>query len=453
MPRHPSPAPSSQWTSSSRLRLGRDRSTFTLYALLGAWGYFLYGFGPVVSLLRDEQHISRGLASMHSTAFAAGAVVGGIVTPRLVRRYGRPATIWWATAAVSMAVVALCAFRAVPLTIASAFAVAIAGTTLLSGLVAGLSDHHGDAAPAAISEANAAACAAGAMAPLLIGASVGAGWTWRPGLGLVIVLFALLTLASIVARVRLPDVAMSERAGAAASDRSAARRRRQAPSEQANQMSQRLSRAYWLAFTVISLCGSVEMCVNLWAADLLRSRAGMTPADAAASVAAVVGGMFLGRAFGGRLALRYRTTGLLLAALGLSAVGFGVFWLATLPGVAVAGLILIGLGNALHFPLGISLALRASDGRPDLAASRASYAMAIAFGVAPFLLGVLADATSVQVAFLLVPALLAAAALSVRRLERELARTSSDPRGQIRGPQVDDRDTQLAQQVPQQRQG
>ncbi len=436
MPRHLSPAPGSQWTSSSRLRLGRDRSTFTLYALLGAWGYFLYGFGPVVSLLRDEQHISRGLASMHSTAFAAGAVVGGIVTPRLVRRYGRPATIWWATAAVSMAVVALCAFRAVPLTIASAFAVAIAGTTLLSGLVAGLSDHHGDAAPAAISEANAAACAAGAMAPLLIGASVGAGWTWRPGLGLVIVLFGLLTLASVVARVRLPAAAMSERASAAA-----------------NQMSQRLSRAYWLAFTVISLCGSVEMCVNLWAADLLRSRAGMTPADAAASVAAVVGGMFLGRAFGGRLALRYRTTGLLLAALGLSAVGFGVFWLATSPGVAVAGLILIGLGNALHFPLGISLALRASDGRPDLAASRASYAMAIAFGVAPFLLGVLADATSVQVAFLLVPALLAAAALSVRRLERELARTSSDPRCQIRGPQVDDRDTQLAQQVPQQRQG
>ena len=224
-------------------------------------------------------------------------------------------------------------------------------------------------------------------------------------------------------------------------------------SEQSNQSSQRLSRAYWLAFAVISLCGSVEMCVNLWAADLLRSRAGMTPADAAASVAAVVGGMFLGRAFGGRLALRYRTTSLLLAALGLSAGGFGVFWLATSPGVAVAGLILIGLGNALHFPLGISLALRASDGRPDLAASRASYAMAIAFGVAPFLLGVVADATTVRVAFLLVPALLAAAALTVRRLDRELARTSSDPRCQTRRPQVDDRDVELAQQVPQQRQG
>lgn len=426
----------------------RDRSTLTLYALLGAWGYFLYGFGPVVSLLRDEQHISRGVASLHSTAFAAGAVIGGILTPRLVRRYGRPATIWWGTAAVCLAVVALCAFRALPLTVASAFAVAVAGTTLLSGLISGLSDHHGDAAPAAISEANAAACAAGAMAPLLIGASVGAGWTWRPGLALVIVLFGLLILATVVWRVRLPVVAALEAAPTKAVVLEAASVEVD-PASVVVPRTSRLSRAYWLAFTVISLCGSVEMCVNLWAADLLRSRAGMTPADAAASVAAVVGGMFLGRAFGGRLALRYRTTDLLLAALGLSGGGFGVFWLATSPGVAVAGLILIGLGNALHFPLGISLALRASDGRPDLAASRASYAMAIAFGVAPFLLGVVADATSVRVAFLLVPALLAAAALTVRRLNRELARAASDPGDQPGWPQVEDRDSQLTEQVPQ----
>ena len=319
----------------------------------------------------------------------------------------------------------------------SAFAVAVAGTTLLSGLISGLSDHHGDAAPAAISEANAAACAAGAMAPLLIGASVGAGWTWRPGLALVIVLFGLLTLATVVWRVRLPAVAAALEAAPTRMVVLEAASVEVDPASVVVPRTSRLSRAYWLAFAVISLCGSVEMCVNLWAADLLRSRTGMTPADAAASVAAVVGGMFLGRAFGGRLALRYRTTDLLLAALGLSAGGFGVFWLATSPGVALAGLILIGLGNALHFPLGISLALRASDGRPDLAASRASYAMAIAFGVAPFLLGVVADATSVRVAFLLVPALLAAAALTVRRLNRELARTASDPGDQPGWPQVE----------------
>ena len=104
MPRHPAPSPAppsgSQWTAAPRrLRCGAT-GDLHLYALLGAWGYFLYGFGPVVSLLRDEQHISRGVASLHSTAFAAGAVIGGIVTPRLVRRYGRPATIWAGSAAV-----------------------------------------------------------------------------------------------------------------------------------------------------------------------------------------------------------------------------------------------------------------------------------------------------------------------------------------------------------------
>jgi hypothetical protein len=44
------------------------------------------------------------------------------------------------------------------------------------------------------------------------------------------------------------------------------------------------------------MCGSVEVSVNLWSADLLRERAGMDPGHAAAAVSAVVGGMFLGRA-------------------------------------------------------------------------------------------------------------------------------------------------------------
>jgi MFS family permease len=82
----------------------------------------------------------------------------------------------------------------------------------------------------------------------------------------------------------------------------------------------------------------------------------------------------------------------------------------------VAGLVICGIGNGLHFPLGISLALRASAGQPDLATARGSYAMAIAYGVAPFALGAFADRVGVRWAFLLVPLLLVAAAAVTTRL-------------------------------------
>ena len=67
-------------------RLVRDRLTWVIYVQLALWCYFLYGFGPVAPLLRDEQHISRSLASLHGTAFAVGGIVGGAVIPALTRR-------------------------------------------------------------------------------------------------------------------------------------------------------------------------------------------------------------------------------------------------------------------------------------------------------------------------------------------------------------------------------
>jgi fucose permease len=389
------PADAPQWPI--RPRLVRDNPTLLLYALLAVWGFFNYGFGPVVALLRDEQHVSRGLASLHSTAFALGAVIGGLITPRLVGRLGRPTTMWWGVTGICAAIAGLCLLRPLPATLACAVLVALAGTLMLSGLVAGLSEHQGAAGPAAISEANAIACATGAAAPLVIGATVSAGWTWRPGLAVAAAMFVVVGLVAMLRGVRLP-------AARTVSDAS----RSQAPG--------RLPRAYWLAFTVMALCGSVEVSINLWAADLLRSRAGLSVADAASGVAAIVGGMFLGRLAGGWLALRFRARSLLFAALATSALGFAVFWAATTPAVALTGLVVCGLGNGLHFPLAISLALEASDGQPDLATARGSYAMAIAFGAAPFALGALADGIGVRWAFLLVPLLLGAAAVMTARL-------------------------------------
>jgi fucose permease len=379
--------------------LRRDSPTLLIYGINAVWGWVNFSFGPVVSLLRDEQHVTRGMASLHSVAFAAGAMVAGAVNPTVVRRVGRPATMWLGLAGASAMIIAFCAVRPLAATVSVVVGLSFFGTILLSGAISALGDHHGDAAPAALSEANAAGCATGVIAPMAVGAAVAAGWTWRPALAVVLLAFAALAAVAFFRGVRLPHASSST------VDSLAARP---------------LPRTYWLVFAAMSLCGSVEVSTGLWAADFLRQRTGLSPADAAAAISAIVFGMLVGRVAGGRLALRFEITSLFLTAISVSLLGFVTFWLATTPVVGVAGLGVLGLGLALNYPLALSLQLRHSDSQPDLAASRSMYSAGIAFGAAPFALGALADAAGVRAAFLLIPLLLAGAAcfvLLVRRYE------------------------------------
>jgi fucose permease len=123
--------------------------------------------------------------------------------------------------------------------------------------------------------------------------------------------------------------------------------------------------------------------------------------------------MFAGRLLGGRLALRFGAGWLLLAAIAVTLVGFAGFWFSTRPVPALAGLLVVGFGIALQFPLGTVRAVAASAGRPDRAAGRLSIAAGLASGVAPFVLGALSDSVGTHTAFLLVPALLAGATVGI----------------------------------------
>jgi fucose permease len=181
---------------------------------------------------------------------------------------------------------------------------------------------------------------------------------------------------------------------------------------------QALPGAYWLAWTMMVMTGAVEIVLSLWTADVLREEISFTPAAASAAVSAILLGMLVGRAAGARVALRLRPMPLYFAALGLSLLGFVVFWLATTPGLAVAGLIIVGLGNAMHYPLAIAVALAVAPGQADRAAGVASYGMGLSFGVGPLMLGLLADEVGAHAALLLVPVFLAGAAALAWRLSR-----------------------------------
>ncbi|WP_432985711.1 MFS transporter [Dactylosporangium sp. CA-233914] len=363
-------------------RLVRDRLTWVMYAQLALWVYFLYGFGPVAPLLRDELHISRTLAGLHGTAFALGGVLGGLALPALTRRLGRARLIWIGLGCISAAAAGMYAAHHLALTLTFATLASIGAALTVNAINAGLTDHHGTAAPAAISEANAAAATLGLVAPLVVGATFAAGWGWRLGLVVVVVPVVLVGLYVRATGVRPPEPAGfgQPRAGA-----------------------RPLPPAFWLALTSLFATGSIEICLTLWGSDVLRAHAHVSAGVATAALSALIAGMVAGRLAGGRLLLIFRPARMLLVALAVTLAGFAVFWMTTVPWLAVAGLCVCGAGMGLHYPLGIGLALAHSDGQPDLAAARASFAVGIAFGVAPFALGALADRTGPHTAFLLVP--------------------------------------------------
>ncbi|MCP2325460.1 fucose permease [Hamadaea flava] len=385
----------------------RDRVTWLIYAQLGAWGYFLYGFGPIVPLLRDENQVSSAVAGLHSTAMAAGSMIGGAIAPYLLRRFGRGHAIWASLGGVVACVVAFAALHGLEYTLPLAGIITIFGIVLITGVVAALNERHGAAAPAAITEANAAATGAGLIAPFVIGLTVSAGAGWRPGLLSLVAVIGVLALVAFAFRVRLPAGEVVAGPGP--------RRRRP------------LGRAYQLAWIMMAVTGSIEAGLSLWAADLLRDRDGMSAGAAAQAISAIVAGMFLGRFVGARLSLRIAPLRLYLAALITSAAGFAVFWTTMTPAVAVAGLLLLGLGNAMHYPIAIALALRVAPDQPDRAAAVASYSMGISFGAGPLVLGAAADLIGVRLAFLIVPLLLIAAGALAWRLGRAMVQPAAVP--------------------------
>ena len=396
--------------------LARDRLTWLTFTQLGVYGYFLYGFGPSVPLLRDELGVSNAISGLHGTALAAGAVLAGVGWPVLAGRLGRPATLRLGLLGLTAGVLAYCLVPLLPVTLAGGLVCGFFGSLVVTGCTVVLAAHHGPAAPAAMSEANAVAAGTGLIAPLLVGAGVSAGLGWRPGM---LVAAAVAVAVWVVSR-RTGRAAGA--AGAAGAGGPAEMAPGAAPAggdvEAAQDMPGRLPARYWLAWAVLVLCIGVEFAMTFWAADGLREHTGASPAAATAGVTAIVAGMFAGRLGGGRVALRVRPALLLLAAVGLTAAGFAGFWLSTAPLAALAGLAACGLGISLQFPLGAALAVQASGGRPDRGAGRVSFAAGLASGVAPFALGALADRVGPHAAFLLVPVLLAGAAGCVVALLR-----------------------------------
>ncbi|WP_084965689.1 MFS transporter [Thermoactinospora rubra] len=366
----------------------RDRPTWLIYLQLGTFATYLYGLSAALPLLRAEQGVSQAVAAMHGTSMAVLGVLAGLALPALTRRFGRRAVTWIGLAGMNAGVLLVVLTSALPLTILGYGLASGFGSITLYCSMAALNDHHGPAGPAAISEANAVGVTVGIGASFVLSAAAQSTLGWRAALLLTPILTVALALT--MGRVwvsRAAPAAVAEDAGA----------RPYVPWR------------FYAAGAVLFCCVAVEFSYNLWAAELFTVNTGLSKAVAATGVTALTAGLAVGRFAGARLALRLRPAPLLVGALALTCGGWLVFWAASVPALAYAGLVVSGLGIALHFPLALSGVIAASGGRPDHGSAVASIWASVAVGVGPLVLGALADGLGTRTAFLMVPVLIALA--------------------------------------------
>jgi predicted MFS family arabinose efflux permease len=389
--------PVSTKTPAPAVTLVRDRPTWLVYLQLATFATYLYGLSAAVPLIRAEFGISQAQAGLHGTGMAIGAIATGLALSTLARRYGRRAVTWAGLAGMCAGMLIVATGQSLLFT--------LIGYTLASGLasmslylsMAVLNDHHGPAGPAAISESNAFGVTAGIATTYIFSLTAGSALGWR--FAMIIPVLATGLLALLMGRVWFP-----------------AQPPPPAPAKDAPRVP--YGWRYHVSGAVLLCCVATEFTFNLWAAELLAQRTGLSVAAAATGLTAMLTGVAIGRFGGARLLLRYSPSVMLLGALAVTLAGWALFWTSSSVPLAYAGLALSGLGISVQFPLALSGIIDASRGRPDQASGAASIWASVGVGGGPLILGALGDVFGTHRAFLFVPLLIVLAGVGVLTTSR-----------------------------------
>jgi MFS family permease len=353
------------------------RDAWPSYAAIAAVGYVVYGVGAVSPYLRTQLGLTDAEVGLHSSAMAIGLVLSGFLAAALDRRLGEVTVRGAGVATLAVAVIVLAVGPALGATLGAALLVGLGAGTLLGYANALLARPGGRLARVRVARANVWAMVSAFVCPVVLASASGSGLPW--GLGLLPAL-GLLVIVALDLRAG-PRLVRASRTGDKAS----------------------LPLGFWLAWAFLVSVIAVEFSIVFWGATLVERQTGVTT-----EVATLLGGLFLGGMFVGRLGQsrglgtggdirRSAATGVVLAGTGAS-----IAWVSTEPMVSGAALFLAGLGVAGLYPLGVAAALGAAPGRLTLAGTRVTLASGTAILIAPLALGAAADAAGVPVAWGLV---------------------------------------------------
>jgi fucose permease len=373
----------------------RDRVTWACYLVLALFTYFLSIQGNIIPFLRDEFALSYREVSLHPAALAAGLVICGLFGERAVAQCGR-------RGALALGLVGVCGGAAL-LGLAHTASASVAGCLLMGapgGLIlvvapAVLAERHGANRSIALAEANAGSYIASLTATVAMGLFTAIGLNWRNGLALGVEL----TAVALARHAGDPIPAARPHGGSGAG---------------------RLPAAYWAYWATLFCVIALEYCTLLWSPEVFERVQGLSRASAAAMAAAFPAAMLTGRLFAAPLLRRVSAQRLFLASLALTLPGIALYVGVRQPVLSVVGLVVLGLGTALLYPLTLGFAFGVAGRLADAASARASLASGVAILVMPMALGALADGLGLRLACLFLPVLPAVGALcfvSARTLE------------------------------------
>lgn len=349
--------------------ISRDQFTWLTYFMLGCYSYLLNGMGPIIPFLRAELKMSYTLSSLHSSAFAVGMLLAGVLADRCIGRFGRRAVFWWAAFGMSGSALFFILVPHPAFTIVSALLIGTIGSFLLVIIPSMLSERYGNLRAVALSEANVVASLSGACAPMVVSLFVKLHLGWRGAL--VAMLLMVAVLWAIFKNATFPEAAIASK------ERSSER--------------QKLPRLYWAWWSVLVLGVAVEFCMIFWCATFLEVERGLPRATAAFSVSIFLAAMVVGRLGGSMVSRRFSSYQIILGSMIASLFGFVLHWGSHALVLSLLGLFLAGVGVANLYPQLLSLAVGSAGALTDMASARASLASGTAILSLPLLLGAFAD--------------------------------------------------------------
>lgn len=355
----------------------RNRVTWLAYLMLAYIAINQSILGPLLPSLRGELALNYTQGGLLPAALAIGLIFSGLLSDWLARHFGRRVVFWGGSIGLVLSVVMLGLGHSFESIFIAALGMGFGSSLTQVMIQALLSDQHGERRAIAFTEANVAASLSTTITPFIIGgmATLRLDWRMIPLLPLLLLTF----LGIFFHRDAIPDSRRIQTESAIGKTR--------------------LPFFFWLYWMVLFLVVAVEMAIAVWATDFLANIAGLGRANAALAFSAFPAAMLTGRSLGSRLTQHWSSQTLLPIALGVTLIGFPVFWLARSATLNVFGLFIAGLGIANLYPLTLSIAVGIAADQSNQASARASLAVGTALLGVPLFLGWLSDRIGIRIAY------------------------------------------------------
>lgn len=368
-------------TQNSESKLIRTPFVWSLYLILGLFSFMLSMIGPMVPYLQAEFGMSYTMAGLHQSAFAFGMVVMGFFATNVIKKLGITVSLWGGMGVMLIGLLVMILAPVPALTLSGVLIMSLSGTISLSATQTSFATFPSHHRSKAIMEGNVMASALTMLVPVVLFIGSKTFLSWR-----------------IVFPTMLASVALSASFGLNATKKHQGTR-----DEKADAGGGKLGAGYWRMWILVFLGVTVEWAISFWCMTYLLGLPGNSIGLAAAGTVLLGFSAVSGRFISSRINHKFSDRQLMLIVMALVLIGFPLYWLRATVTLTFIGLALCGLGSSVFYPLGLSMSFHHAPGNAAKASSLMPVASGSAIGLAPFLLGSVADLFNMQVALWYVP--------------------------------------------------